>query len=155
MTSIFLQCAPTASTASTVATRVCVRTAVTATSPSVSVRVRPAGSGRCVNRSVRPDATASTACRAATVRTTRRAITWRARANAPRGTRAISARKVSESLSGDDRFLVSEILELVYMQSTTFNVLETIHSLRGPSMYGINYELIVYMLVVLICSRTE
>ena len=49
---------------------------------------------------------------------------------------------MSESLSGDDRFLVSEILELVYMQSTTFNVLETIHSLRGPSMYGINYQLI-------------
>ena len=26
---------------------------------------------------------------------------------------------------------------------------------RGPSMYGIHYQLIVYMLVVLICSRTE
>ena len=26
---------------------------------------------------------------------------------------------------------------------------------RGPSMYGINYQLIVYMLVVLICSRTK
>ena len=25
----------------------------------------------------------------------------------------------------------------------------------GPSMYGINYQLIVYMLVVLICSRTK
>ena len=26
---------------------------------------------------------------------------------------------------------------------------------RGPSMYGITYQLIVYMLVVLICSRTK
>ena len=26
---------------------------------------------------------------------------------------------------------------------------------RGPSMYGINYQRIVYMLVVLICSRIE
>ena len=25
----------------------------------------------------------------------------------------------------------------------------------GPSMYGINYQLIVYMLIVLICSRTK
>ena len=25
----------------------------------------------------------------------------------------------------------------------------------GPSMYGINYQLIVYMLLVLICSRTK
>ena len=24
---------------------------------------------------------------------------------------------------------------------------------QGPSMYGINYQLIVYMLVVLMCSR--
>ncbi len=29
-----------------------------------------------------------------------------------------------------------------------------IHFPRGPSMYGIMYQLIVYMLVVLICSRT-
>ena len=29
------------------------------------------------------------------------------------------------------------------------------HFPRGPSMYGINYQLIVYMLVVLICSRTK
>ena len=26
---------------------------------------------------------------------------------------------------------------------------------KGPSMYGITYQLIVYMLVVLICSRTK
>ena len=26
---------------------------------------------------------------------------------------------------------------------------------RGPSMYGINYQLTVYILVVLICSRTK
>ena len=26
---------------------------------------------------------------------------------------------------------------------------------RGPSMYGINYQLIVYMLLVLMCSRIE
>ena len=26
---------------------------------------------------------------------------------------------------------------------------------QRPSMYGINYQLIVYMLVVLICSRTK
>ena len=26
---------------------------------------------------------------------------------------------------------------------------------RGPSMYGITYQLIVYRLVVLICSRTK
>ena len=26
---------------------------------------------------------------------------------------------------------------------------------RGPSMFGINYQLIVYMLVVLMCSRTK
>ena len=33
--------------------------------------------------------------------------------------------------------------------------LESIHFHRGPSMYGITYQLIVYMLVVLICSRTK
>ena len=34
-------------------------------------------------------------------------------------------------------------------------MLENIHFPRGPSMYGINYQLTVYMLVVLICSRTK
>ena len=33
--------------------------------------------------------------------------------------------------------------------------LESILFHKGPSMYGITYQLIVYMLVVLICSRTE
>ena len=33
--------------------------------------------------------------------------------------------------------------------------LESIHFQRGPSMFGINYQLIVYMLVVLICSRIK
>ena len=33
--------------------------------------------------------------------------------------------------------------------------LESIHFHRGPSMYEITYQLIVYMLVVLICSRTK
>ena len=33
--------------------------------------------------------------------------------------------------------------------------LESILFLRGPSMYGITYQLIVYRLVVLICSRTK
>ena len=32
---------------------------------------------------------------------------------------------------------------------------ESFHFHRGPSMYGITYQLIVYMLVVLICSRTK
>ena len=34
-------------------------------------------------------------------------------------------------------------------------MLENTHFPSGPSMYGINYQLIVYMLVVLICSRTK
>ena len=34
-------------------------------------------------------------------------------------------------------------------------MLENTHFPRGPSMYGINYQLIAYMLVVLICSRTK
>ena len=33
--------------------------------------------------------------------------------------------------------------------------LESIHFHRGPSTYGITYQLIVYMLVVLLCSRTK
>ena len=33
--------------------------------------------------------------------------------------------------------------------------LESILFHRGPSMYGITYQLIVYRLVVLICSRTK
>ena len=33
--------------------------------------------------------------------------------------------------------------------------LESFHFHRGPSMYGMAYQLIVYMLVVLICSRTK
>ena len=32
---------------------------------------------------------------------------------------------------------------------------ESIHFPGGPSMYGITYQLIVYMIVVLICSRTK
>ena len=44
---------------------------------------------------------------------------------------------------------------LVKKQSTVDWMLESIHFPRGPSMYGINYQLIVYMLVVLMCSRTE
>ena len=35
------------------------------------------------------------------------------------------------------------------------HMLESIHFPRGPSIYGINYQLIVYVLVVLMCSRTE
>ena len=34
-------------------------------------------------------------------------------------------------------------------------MLESIRFPRGPSMYGINYQLIVYMLLVLMCSRIE
>ena len=34
-------------------------------------------------------------------------------------------------------------------------MLDSIHSPRGPSIYGINYQLIVCMLVMLLCSRTE
>ena len=34
-------------------------------------------------------------------------------------------------------------------------MLEKTHFPSGLSMYGINYQLIVYMLVVLICSRTK
>ena len=34
-------------------------------------------------------------------------------------------------------------------------MLENTHFPRGPSMYGIKYQLTVYMLVVLICSRTK
>ena len=44
---------------------------------------------------------------------------------------------------------------LVKKQSRLDVTLESIHFHRGPSMYGINYQLIVYMLVVLICSRTK
>ena len=33
--------------------------------------------------------------------------------------------------------------------------LGSFHFHRGPSMYGINYQRSVYMLVVLICSRIE
>ena len=32
---------------------------------------------------------------------------------------------------------------------------ESVHFHRGPSTYGITYQLIVYMLVVLICSKTK
>ena len=34
-------------------------------------------------------------------------------------------------------------------------MLESIHFARGPPMYGMKYQLIVYMLVVLMCSTTE
>ena len=34
-------------------------------------------------------------------------------------------------------------------------ILEHFHFPRGPSMFGINYQKSVYMLVVLICSRIE
>ena len=34
-------------------------------------------------------------------------------------------------------------------------MLGSFHFHRGPSMYGINYQKSVYMLVVLICSRIE
>ena len=34
-------------------------------------------------------------------------------------------------------------------------MLESIHSSRGLSMYDINYQLIVWMLVMLMGSRTE
>ena len=32
---------------------------------------------------------------------------------------------------------------------------KSIHFHRGPSMYGITYQLIVYMLVVLICNKID
>ena len=44
-------------------------------------------------------------------------------------------------------------LTLVKKQSRLY--VRNIHFSRVPSMYGINNQLIVYMLVVLICSRTE
>ena len=43
---------------------------------------------------------------------------------------------------------------LVKKQSIDWT-LESFHFHRGPSIYGITYQLIVYMLVVLICSRTK
>ena len=44
---------------------------------------------------------------------------------------------------------------LVKKQSTVDWMLESFHFPRGPSMYGINYQQSVYMLVVLICSRIK
>ena len=40
-------------------------------------------------------------------------------------------------------------------QTTSWRRNKVDHFHRGPSMYGITYQLIVYMLVVLICSRTK
>ena len=41
------------------------------------------------------------------------------------------------------------------MKAVSRLMLESFHSPIGPSMFAINYQQSVYMLVVLICSRTE
>ena len=42
-----------------------------------------------------------------------------------------------------------------WLKSKVDCMLESIHSPRGPSMYGIHYLLTVCTLVVLICSSTD
>ena len=44
---------------------------------------------------------------------------------------------------------------LVKKQSTVDWMLESFHFPRGQSMYGINYQQSVYMLVVLMCSKIK
>ena len=51
-------------------------------------------------------------------------------------------------------FLLSHemLLSTMYL-AHIINIMRYFH--RGPSMYGINYQRSVYMLVVLICSRIK
>ena len=63
--------------------------------------------------------------------------------------------KILNGYENIDSNLFFEIKESKITRGHNFTLLGSFHFHRGPSMYGINYQRSVYMLVVLICSRIE
>ena len=60
-----------------------------------------------------------------------------------------------------DSILFFEMKEIKITRGHNFTLVKkqsrlgSFHFHRGPSMYGLNYQMSVYRLVVLICSRIE